>query len=142
MTIRGVRASLGLVAWAGLVMAIAPLFAACGGGDDKASASNGNSGNSGNGAAAATVAPTTAPVVEIQISDNAFSPASVTVKQGTVVRWLWGGSNPHSVVIAGFKSNEMTGTGTFERPFTQGSGTYNYQCGVHGTAMTGVVIVE
>ncbi len=123
-------------------MAVAPLAACGGGGDDEAGASsNGGSSNTVAPAAAAATA-TPAPVIEIKISDNEFSPKDITIKTGTTVKWVWGGANPHSVLVAGFKSETMTGTGEFIREFKSGAGTFNYQCGVHGEAMAGRIVIE
>ena len=138
---RWIKASFGLVAWAGIVVAVAPLTACGGGGDDDASAAT-TGGGSNTVAAGPAATATPAPVVEIKISDNAFTPKDITIKTGTTVKWVWSGANPHSVLVAGFKSEQMTGSGEFIREFKSGSGTFNYQCGVHGEAMSGRIIVE
>jgi len=81
-------------------------------------------------------------VETITISDNAFAPAKLTVKAGTTVRWVWTGSNAHTVLVAGLNSGEHTGSGTFEQTFPSSGATVQYQCGVHGAAMSGVIVVE
>ncbi len=123
-----------------LVVALsAPLLVACGGGSSGSSDANA----SGPLATRAPDATPTAPtVVEVQISDNKFTPAELTIKVGTTVRWVWSGQNQHSVLLGGVDSGKHQGTGTFEKTFSEGAGEYNYQCGVHGAAMSGKIIVE
>ncbi|MFN0093483.1 MAG: cupredoxin domain-containing protein [Dehalococcoidia bacterium] len=115
--------------------------AACGGDDDEPATPTPKP-------AAATAAKTTAAEnAKVGVADNSFSPASLTVKAGTAVRWTWSGSNPHSIVGKGDnaskipKSSTQTGSGTYELSFTN-PGTYEYRCGVHGDSMSGKVIVQ
>jgi plastocyanin len=110
------------------------LVAACGG-----------SSNSSSKAAVPTAPRPTAtprPVATITISDNAFTPSTLTVDAGTKVVWTWTGNNPHSVRIAGEDSGQKTGSGTFEKVFDSPGVTYPYQCGVHGAAMAGTITVK
>jgi len=72
------------------------------------------------------------------------NPAIDTVAVGGSVTWVFAGSLAHSVEsrgTPGFQgSNTMTsGTHvvTFDRP-----GVYQYDCAVHGSAMTGRVVVR
>jgi plastocyanin len=76
------------------------------------------------------------------------NPAIDTVPAGSTVTWTWTntGGTPHSVrseSSPGFTSSPtLTGDGqtytfTFSTP-----GTYQYDCAVHGDAMTGRVIVQ
>jgi plastocyanin len=76
------------------------------------------------------------------------NPAVDTVAAGATVTWTWTGttSTSHSVRSMGtpsFTSSAiMTGDGssygfTFTTP-----GTYHYDCAVHGSAMTGTVVVQ
>jgi len=81
-------------------------------------------------------------VETITIEDNSFTPAKLTVKAGTTVRWVWTGTNAHSVLVAGHNSGEHTGSGSFEQTFPSGGATVQYQCGVHGAAMAGTISVE
>ncbi len=131
------RPSTTWVAFAAAVLAIGiSAAAACGGDDD--------------GVAPAATQPATAssptqsaPIIGVE--DNSFSPGSLTVKAGTKVTWTWEGKNPHSVVgkFDGqeVKSQQLTGAGTFDFTFAK-VGTFEYQCGVHGAAMTGKVVVQ
>jgi plastocyanin len=80
--------------------------------------------------------------VVIKVTDNAFTPAEVTVKKGTIVVWEWEGtSNPHSIQMQGTTSTEQS-SGTFERTMDQPGISLAYQCGVHKAEMTGRIIVE
>ena len=90
--------------------------------------------------------PTTATAtgVRISVGDNVFDPDEETVPVGTEVTWQWAGSNPHSVVgtFNGEDVESETQTsGTFEFTF-DAAGTFEYQCGVHGAAMSGEIVVE
>jgi len=76
------------------------------------------------------------------------NPAQDTVAVGQMVTWTWTntGSTSHSVQSISSpsftSSNVLTGNGqTYTFTFTQ-PGTYHYQCAVHGSLMTGVVVVQ
>jgi plastocyanin len=80
--------------------------------------------------------------VVIEVKDNEFSPAEVTIKSGTKVVWKWVGTqNPHSIQLSGNTSPEQS-SGTYERTFDQTGNSFAYQCGVHKAAMTGRIIIE
>ncbi|MEO9256105.1 MAG: cupredoxin domain-containing protein [Tepidiformaceae bacterium] len=114
---------------AGGVLAIAGATAGCGGSAKPAASSDA-------GAITAFV---------IQVSDNKFTPAALTVPSGTTVKWVWSGKNAHSVVGNFGDTNVSTdkhkGAGSFLLSLGQ-HGTFTYQCGVHGAAMTGKIIVQ
>lgn len=76
------------------------------------------------------------------------NPAVDTVAAGTTVTWTWSstGDTPHSVRSEEeptfTSSNTLTGNGmtytfTFNTP-----GTYQYDCAIHGDAMTGTIVVQ
>jgi plastocyanin len=76
------------------------------------------------------------------------NPALDTVAVGQPVTWTWTGTGAtaHSVESLGspgFASSQiLTGNGmVYNFTFTQ-AGTYHYQCAVHGSAMTGTVVVQ
>jgi plastocyanin len=76
------------------------------------------------------------------------NPAQDTVAAGQTVTWTWTntGSQPHSVLSVGSpsfpSSNTLTGSGmTYTATFST-PGTYHYQCAVHGSLMTGTVVVQ
>ena len=113
-------------------------LAACGGG--------GGDGDSGPGVINVIGnEPTAAARAEqvIEVKDNSFTPDTVTIKGGTKVIWKWvDTANPHSIQLGGQTSPEQT-SGTYERVLSQGGGgNFSYQCGVHGAAMTGKIIIE
>ena len=119
---------MGLALAAGAVT-ISAMAAGCGG-SDKASPS------SDAGAINAFV---------IQVSDNQFTPSALTVPSGTTVKWVWSGKNSHSVVgtfgDTTVNTDKLKGSGSFQLSLGQ-HGTFAYQCGVHGAAMTGKIIVQ
>lgn len=76
------------------------------------------------------------------------NPAVDTVAAGSTVTWTWTGTGgqAHSVQSQGdpsFTSSAiLTGSGmTYVFTFTT-PGTYQYDCAVHGTAMTGTIVVQ
>ena len=72
------------------------------------------------------------------------NPAVDTVGAGGTVTWTWTGVNSHSVQSTGtttFTSSSIKTTGTYSFTFAD-PGTYTYDCAVHGTIMTGVIVVR
>jgi plastocyanin len=93
--------------------------------------------------------PTTAAV---DVGDDFFksvrnmsqNPAVDTVAVGGKVTWTWRGAIGHSVQSLGppsFTSSVVQTSGTYSFTFTA-AGTYNYDCSVHGLAMTGKIVVR
>jgi plastocyanin len=92
---------------------------------------------------------------DVIVNNNNFAPAALTVATGATVTWTWnactGGDGygngqtcvSHSVVFdgAGAPSSSLQSDGSYTRQFTA-PGTYTYHCGVHGTAMSGSVVVQ
>jgi plastocyanin len=98
--------------------------------------------------------------VGVSIQDFTFSPATVTIKAGTTVRWTNKGPSAHTTVSdAGAWTSPTLGApvsggggyggggspgGTFEFTFTQ-PGDYPYHCSIHPPAsfpgFTGIVKV-
>jgi plastocyanin len=69
-----------------------------------------------------------------------------TVQAGTTVTWTWTGATSHSVRSQGtpsFPSSAvLTGSGqsysvTFDTP-----GSYDYDCSIHASQMTGRIVVQ
>jgi plastocyanin len=92
---------------------------------------------------------TNANVVNVEVTSNQFTPASVTIKVGQTVRWRWAGGT-HNVVSGpdcntedgNFKSGAPQGGGTFDHIFEK-AGTFPYYCEPHcSMGMKGTVIVE
>jgi len=80
--------------------------------------------------------------------NGSANPAVDTVVAGTTVTWTWATTEslPHSVESLGspsFTSSAIqTGPGkTYRFTFTA-PGTYQYDCAVHGTMMTGTIVVH
>jgi plastocyanin len=95
------------------------------------------------------------PVGQVTVGDTFFrsarngsqNPAVDTIAAGSSVTWTWNGGS-HSIQSIGVSPavfrNSVVLTGanstysvTFRKP-----GTYLYQCGVHGSAMTGSIVVQ
>jgi plastocyanin len=90
--------------------------------------------------------------VAVTISDNQYTPDTISIAVGTPVRWTNEGGSSHSVTADGgtFNSGTMSGPGndgygnptagaTYTRTFST-QGTFAYHCSVHPT-MHGAVIV-
>ena len=99
--------------------------------------------------ATVTSAPVTAAV---QIGDFFFksghngtqNPAVDTVAVNGTVTWTWVGSANHGVQSTGspsFTNSATQNAGTYNFTFTS-AGTYQYDCIVHGTSMTGTIVVK
>jgi plastocyanin len=88
----------------------------------------------------------------ISVENNRFDPSSTTVNVGTTVTWTWGNTCSddgyggrtcidHNVTFDAGGGSGTQSSGTYTRQFNT-SGTFNYRCSVHGTAMTGQVVVR
>ncbi|HSR89183.1 MAG TPA: cupredoxin family copper-binding protein [Candidatus Udaeobacter sp.] len=80
---------------------------------------------------------------QVVISGFAFSPASLTVKAGTTVKWTNDDQAPHSIVSSDgqFTGSSVLSTGgTYQFKFDK-PGTYTYSCGIH-PSMHGQVVVQ
>lgn len=97
--------------------------------------------------ATATTAPTT---TTINVGNDQFSPATITVAAGTEVTWTWGtGAFNHNVAPDGTEpprsGNPVNAPNSYQHTFST-PGTYRYHCEVHGAAggigMSGTVIVQ
>lgn len=88
------------------------------------------------------------PGTGVTVGNNFFQPTTLTVDDGTTVTWTWvnTGIISHSVESVGnpaftssavLSSAGQTYSVTFNTP-----GTYNYQCEVHGAAMSGTIVVQ
>ena len=78
----------------------------------------------------------------ITVKDMTFTPATITVKPGQAVTWLFDdGVVEHDVVAAdGSFVSELMTQGSYTHVFTE-AGTFDYSCSPH-PRMGGVVIVE
>ncbi len=86
-------------------------------------------------------------VTMVNLQNNTFSPSSVTITAGSIVRWNWV-NGFHSTTSGncctpnGIWNSGTSGTvgRTFDHTFST-PGTFPYYCVVHGQMMTGQVIV-
>ena len=83
----------------------------------------------------------------ITIKNFAFTPRTMTVKTGSIVRWENQDSIPHRIIIIDkdgqdtpVDSSVLSSTQSWSKKFDQ-PGTYPYYCKIH-PEMTGTVIVE
>ena len=79
----------------------------------------------------------------VAVQDNQYDPGTVNITTGTTIVWTWAAGNyaQHSVTFNdGNGSSAAKTTGTHQRTF-QSAGTFTYYCEVHGTAMSGSVVV-
>ena len=94
--------------------------------------------------AAATTSPSPAPsVAVIEMGDNFFDPAAITVKVGTTVTWKVVGQSTHDLAArdGSFANRTMTFGQTFSFTFGK-AGRYPYICMQHeGDGMVGVITV-
>ena len=75
------------------------------------------------------------------------NPAVDTIAAGASITWKWNAAGQHSIQSTGtpgiFRNSVVmsaanaTYTVTFQTP-----GTYSYDCGVHGSLMTGRIVVQ
>jgi plastocyanin len=79
---------------------------------------------------------------DIWIYDSFFSPATMTVKAGTTVRWINYGQHSHSVASQDgeWDSGPMK-RGAEYSIVLNNPGTYNYFCRYHPNEMTGKIVV-
>ena len=96
--------------------------------------------------------PVTGSTTSLSVENNKYVPPNDSVAVGATLTWTWntctgdgyGGSScaSHSVKFDdGVSSSPIQSSGTFSRTFNT-AGTYTYHCAVHGTAMSGTIIVK
>jgi plastocyanin len=128
------------------------IVAACGGGGgDSGTTTPGNNNNPGGNN------PGTNPNT-VTLVDSSFSPATITVKSGSTVTWQWpactdttggyGYGNGNACITHQILFDDGSGTqsakqdqGSFNRTFSS-TGTFKYHCVIHGSAMSGQVVVQ
>jgi uncharacterized cupredoxin-like copper-binding protein len=110
--------------------------------------SGGGTGGGTGGVAPSTAAVTVGDIFFKSVANGSSNPAVDTVAAGGTVTWTWATTEnlPHSVQSLGspsFASSAIqTGSGhTYNFTFTA-AGTYQYDCAVHGTMMTGTIVVQ
>ena len=141
---RGVPISLLVLAVTGLIACSGGLGYAAPGGS-YSGGGNGNGGGDGGGGGGQAGAVNVGTGIQFVSSHNATTnPAVDTITAGSAMTWTWSGNLPHSVRSTGTpaftSSGVLTGAGSYSVTFTT-AGTYKYDCGVHGAAMTGTIVV-
>ena len=81
---------------------------------------------------------TTACVVDV--TDNSFSPRTLTVTEGSTVRWDNNGASPHTSTGPDWDSGTILTGADFEHTF-DATGEFDYECEFH-PGMTGTIVVE
>lgn len=81
----------------------------------------------------------------VKVDDYRFTPKTLTVKNGTTVKWVWVGEAEHDVRVvrgpgADFASKVMA-KGSYRRKFTR-KGTYKIDCSLHSQIMRMTVVVK
>ena len=78
----------------------------------------------------------------VQVLDNKYVPAEVTISPGQAVRWEFVARDKHDVVSSdrSFVSKLVPGGNTYTHIFDE-AGDYSYTCSIH-PEMVGVVTVE
>jgi plastocyanin len=82
---------------------------------------------------------------EVWMKGMAFTPATITVKAGTTIKWTNKDNTPHTVTsdagsLETFDSGSIANGGTFSWQFST-TGTFTYTCTFH-PGMKGTVIVN
>jgi plastocyanin len=89
---------------------------------------------------------TAAETTDVSIKDGAFTPATITVKKGTTVKWTNQDTQAHDVTpdteTAGFTQSPMLGQGdAYEVTFAE-VGTFTYHCTPHPNMKGTIVVTE
>jgi plastocyanin len=102
-----------------------------------------------------TATPLPTPISQTSVSDNtvmvrdfAFTPQTITVKTGSIVRWENKDAVPHRIVFTDASGRDLpsgdnsllTASQSYSRKFDT-AGTYPYYCKIH-PEMKGTVMVE
>jgi plastocyanin len=85
---------------------------------------------------------------DVAVSNNQFTPEAANIAAGGSVTWTWAqGSVDHNVTFAAsgnpaaVNNIAQRSTGSDARTFAV-AGTYSYQCTIHGSSMSGTVVVH
>ena len=134
---------------AGVLLVAAAL--ACGGGSTAPGSTGGPSVNPGGSGGGGNTGGGGGGGVTVTVSNNMFAPDNVTVPVGTTVTFKWdacsgdgyGGSacTGHTVTFTDGVTSDTLATGTYSRSFSA-AGTFTYRCRVHGSYMTGTIVVK
>lgn len=83
-----------------------------------------------------------AAVRSVDISGFAFVPQSVTITVGDTVTWTNRDAAAHSARVNGVGTTAVLTQGQSGSLSFMNAGTFPYDCGIHGSSMTGTVIVR
>lgn len=80
-------------------------------------------------------------------SNGSQNPAVDTIAAGSSVTWSWNAAGAHSIQSTGtpniFRNSVVMSDANSSYTVTfQNAGTYTYDCGVHGSLMTGWIVVQ
>lgn len=80
-------------------------------------------------------------------SNGSQNPAVDTIAAGSSVTWSWNEAGSHSIQSTGtpniFRNSVVMSAANSSYTVTfQNAGTYTYDCGVHGSLMTGRIVVQ
>jgi len=80
---------------------------------------------------------------QVAVRDNSFSPASLSVAQGTTVTWVWQGTQQHNVTWneSNPPNSPTQSSGSYTRTFNVPTGAYTYFCTIHA-GMNGSITVQ
>jgi plastocyanin len=73
----------------------------------------------------------------VNVTDDQFSPSSVTIKSGQKVAWTWKGASAHNVTLVAGGNSPTQSSGTYSHEF-DAAGTFSYYCSIHGTPTSGM----
>ena len=79
----------------------------------------------------------------VSMAGNSFSPSSLTVKKGAVVKWTNKDYGSHTVTSddgTSFNSGDIPAGGSYSYTATI-IDTFDYHCTIHGASMSGTLIV-
>jgi plastocyanin len=128
---------------AGLGVAAALLFSACGNGPPAGSGGSGSGGGGGGGDVGSKATGATAATTVKETDSLKFNPSGSSVKVGDVVEWDNSSGVAHNVTFDAYSSitsDTMNSGDTFQVKFTK-AGSYQYHCTFH-PGMDGTITVS
>jgi plastocyanin len=90
----------------------------------------------------AMAASAAAAVRPVDITDFKFVPQSVTITAGDTVTWTNRDAAAHSARVGGVGTTAVLTQGQSGSLVFMNAGNFPYDCGVHGSSMTGTVVVR
>jgi plastocyanin len=119
-------------------------LAACGSSSSSTTGTSATSAAAPAGGATAPAAAAQSGLVPVKYQNIAISPANITVKVGSTVKWTNFDQVNHNVTVSSgpvtFHSSDFGAGGTFSMKLTK-PGTYHYLCTIHPSAMIGSITV-